>query len=105
MAFAGYETVEIPIALAHLYQDMAISPMIVLKNYALTQVYPHIQKYEAETRYFETKYGCKFSDFQAKLAALENAENFTWEDDALDWEFAVENFRLWQRRAEEVEQA
>lgn len=105
MAVAQHEIVNIPATLAHLYQDMAISPVILLKNYALTQIYTHIQKYQVESRYFETKYGCPFAEFQAKLAALENAENFEWEDDALDWEFAVENLQLWKQRAEEVEQS
>ena len=105
MAVAQYETVNIPTALAHLYHEMAISPMILLKNYALTQIYTSIQKYLVESRYFETKYGCSFAEFQAKLAAMDNAEHFEWEDDALDWEFAVENLRLWEQRAQEVEQS
>ncbi len=105
MAVARYETVNIPIALAHLYHDMAISPMTLLKNYALAQIAALLQKYQVENRYFETKYGCPFAEFQAKLAAQDNAENFEWEDDALDWEFAVENLRLWEQRAQEVEQS
>lgn len=28
---------------------------------------------------------------------MENEENFEWEDDLMDWEFAVENLSVWQR--------
>lgn len=100
MAQVAYETVQIPGMLLHLYQEMAISPVNLLKNYALTQIYPQIQKYETEKRYFERKYGCQFQEFQANVAQMEQAENFEWEEDLMDWEFAIENLHLWQSRAQ-----
>ena len=29
---------------------------------------------------------------------MEKEENFEWEDDLMDWEFAFENFRYWQKK-------
>lgn len=74
-------------------------PLMLLKNYALTQIYTHIQKFEAENRYFEHKYGYPFEAFRAKVEGMENVENFEWEDDLLDWEFAATNLELLKNRA------
>lgn len=105
MASIVQQSLEIPAALANLYQELAISPVMLLKNYALTQIYTILQKYEVENRFFESKYSCKFVEFKNKIEAMENEEDFEWEDDLMDWEFAVENLNLWQQRAAEVEHA
>jgi hypothetical protein len=103
MAFVTHEKLEIPTSLANLYQEMAVSPIMLLKNYALTHIYTMIQKYEVENTYFEKKYGCTFQEFKTKVERMENEENFEWEDDLMDWEFAVENLVVWKHKAEEVE--
>ncbi len=99
MASIAYKTLEIPAALAHLYQELAISPEMLLKNYALTHIYAMVQKYEVENTYFEGKYRCGFFNFQAKIEAMAAEENFEWEDDLLDWEFVMENLNLWAKKA------
>ena len=94
MASIVRQSLDIPVTLANLYQELAISPVILLKNYALTQIYTLLQKYDVENRTFEDKYGCGFAEFKAKIDSMENDENFEWEDDLMDWEFAVENMKL-----------
>ncbi len=97
------QSVEIPAALANLYQELAISPVMLLRNYALTQVYTMLQKYSAENTYFKNKYGCEFPEFQAKVDRMEDEECFEWEDDVMDWQFAVENITFWQQKGKEIE--
>ncbi|MDR4507418.1 MAG: hypothetical protein MRJ65_04120 [Candidatus Brocadiaceae bacterium] len=75
----------------------------LLKNYALNLVNGKIQKYEVEKSCFEKKYGQSLEDFRRKLDAMENEENFEWEDDLNDWEFAVENLKYWKRKASELQ--
>ena len=96
-------TMSIPETLSKLYTEMAISPLVILKEYALTHIHTTIQKLDLENRSFEQKYGCTFHEFQARLEAMENEENFSWEDDLMDWEFAKENLTLWTKRKEELE--
>ncbi len=94
---------EIPDALVRLYKDMSVSPVMLLKNYALTYISGIIQKFDIENRSFEQKYRCTLAEFQTQLDAMEDEENFEWEDDVMDWEFAVENLRLWTQRKIETE--
>jgi len=82
---------EIPDTLKNIYREMEVSPVGLLKNYALNLVYSKIHKYETESMYFEKKYGCAFEEFKHKVEGMKNEENFEWEDDLLDWGFAVEN--------------
>jgi len=34
---------------------------------------------------------------------MRNVENFEWEDDLMDWEFAVENLELWRKKVQEID--
>lgn len=94
---------EIPDDLMNIYQEMEVSPVGLLKNYALNLVNSKIHKYEAEKSCFEKKYGQSLEDFRRKVDAIENEENFEWEDDLNDWEFAVENLKYWKRKAAELQ--
>ncbi len=97
------EKFEIPDKLKNIYRDMEISPVGLLENYALNLVYSKIHKYEAENMYFEKKYGCVFEEFKHKVESVKNEENFEWEDDLVDWEFAAENLKYWQKKAQELQ--
>ncbi len=103
MISTANEKIEIPDSLADIYRDMAISPLILLRNYALNHVHTMIHKYEAENIRFEKKYGCLFHEFKSKVDGMENDENFEWEDDLMDWEFAAENLSLWRKKLEKIE--
>lgn len=92
------KTIEIPESLSEIYKEIAISPINLLQNYALNHIRSKIQKYEAEDSYFIRKYSCNFKEFKSKIETMENEENFKWEDDLMDWEFAVENLIFWQKK-------
>jgi hypothetical protein len=92
------ESVEIPKFLLTFYQEAAISPADLLRNYALNHILSKIHKYEAEDNHFRKKYSCNFEDFKIKVESMQDEENFEWEDDLMDWEFAVENLAVWKRK-------
>lgn len=97
------EKFKIPDTIENIYREMEISPVGLLKNYALNLVYGKIHKYEAESRYFEKKYVCTFEEFKHKVDSMQDEEKFEWEDDLMDWEFAAENLTYWQKRAREIQ--
>ena len=39
-----------------------------------------------------------FREFEVRIENMENEENFEWEDDLMDWKFAVENLIYWQKK-------
>lgn len=96
------DNLEISGLLKSIYKEMEISPVGILRNYALNLVYSRAHKYEAENMHFEKKYGCKFSEFKQKIESMKNDENFEWEDDLMDWEFAVENLKYWQEKIQDI---
>ncbi len=89
---------KIPDELMDIYQEMEISPVGLLKNYALNIVCGKIHKYEIKNVCFEKKYGQSLEEFRRKIDVVENEENFEWEDDLKDWEFAIENIKYWKKR-------
>ena len=93
---------EIPEILTGIYKDMEVSPVGILKNYALSLIHNKLSKYEAENKFFEKKYSCSFEDFKNKIEAMEEEENFEWDDDFLDWKFAAENLICWKEKLQEV---
>lgn len=94
--------IEVPELLLNIYKDTAIQPLVLLQGYALNLAQGKIHKYEAEDARFRKKYSCDFQKFRADIEAMENEENFEWEDDLMDWEFAVENLSVWRKREQEV---
>jgi len=94
--------IEIPTSLLSIYQEMAVSPVDLLKNYALGVIRNKIVKYETEDRDYRKKYACDFEQFKARLTAIENEENYEWEDDLMDWEFAVTNLQIWRGKEQMV---
>jgi len=95
------EGFEIPEKLRSLYKIMEVSPVGILKNYAMNLIYGKISKYEVENRTFEKKYRCSFEEFKKKIEYVEE-ENFEWEDDFMDWRFASENLLYWKKQMDEI---
>ncbi len=103
MSTLSKENLEISDTLKNIYREMEVSPVGLLKNYALSLIYNKIHKYEAESMYFSKKYGCTFEEFKHKVDSMKGEERFEWEDDLMDWEFAAENLIYWQKKAKEIQ--
>ena len=95
-------SVSIPAALSKVYQEMHLSPVELLKDYALSQIQARIQKYEAEASFFATKHESSFEAFRERIESMENQEEFEAEDDLMDWEFAVVSLDYWKEKAREI---
>ncbi|MBC8179840.1 hypothetical protein H8E88_01835 [candidate division KSB1 bacterium] len=93
----------IPEAINKFYSEMQMSPEYILKGYAISAIYSKIDKYKSESNLFERKYKCDYHQFKNRIEAMENKENFKWEDDLMDWQFAVENINYWQFKLKEIE--
>ncbi len=93
-----YTKIDIPKPLLNIYQEMAMFPVDLLKNHALNMIRNKITQYKTEDMVFRKKYSCDFDKFKARIRAMDNEENFEWEDDLMDWEFAVTNQQLWRRK-------
>ena len=96
------EDFEIPDILKNIYKEMEVSPVGLLKNYALNLIYSKIHKYEIENRCFEKKYHCSFKEFKHNVESMKDKEDFEWEDDLADWTFAVESSKYWQKKVQKI---
>jgi len=96
------KVIEIPEELINIYKNMDLSPIQILKNYAIHIIYNKISKYEAEINFFRNKYLCSFEELITKTKDMKNEENMEWDDDLLDWEFATENFKYWQEQLKSI---
>jgi hypothetical protein len=92
----------LPANLKKIYGELDISPVSLLRNYALNHIFAKIQKYEAESMVYERKYRDTFEAFKEKVESMENEEDFAREDDLMDWEFVVANLKYWREKAHEL---
>jgi len=67
-----------------------------LKEHALLLGLAKISRYEAECARFEKKYGKSFDEFSTELERRHESEDFSQEDDLLDWGFARTALKWWQ---------
>lgn len=74
-----------------------------IKNQALLMLMAKIEKFEAEKKYFESKYHQPFSEFKGEMEKSDATENFAKEDDYLDWRFATEAIDKLKKQKQELE--
>lgn len=60
------------------------------KKHAWLILSGRIAKYEAECNFFINKHNCDYLNFEKKISTKSNDENFSEENDLLDWRFAFE---------------
>jgi hypothetical protein len=68
----------------------------ILREHAILTIMTKLSRYEAECALYEKKYDASLESFLSKLEQKLNSENFTEEDDLLDWEYA-NSARNWWR--------
>ena len=76
-----------------------------VKNQTLLILMAKIEKFEVESRQFEVKYDMPFKKFQIKIEKLQSDENFSEEDDYLDWRFVTESINRLVKQKQELEYA
>ncbi len=80
-----------------LYEEIGLSPIEPLRLYAEKYIKKKILRYENEVKFYERKY-------KATLEEMKNChgEDFDFEDELMDWEFAWENLRYWQNKLKQL---
>ena len=76
-----------------------------VKNQALLMLLAKTDKYEIEIKNFEKKYRMDFETFKNRISDIKGKEEFTEEDDYLDWRFAYEALNELRKRKQELEYA
>lgn len=76
-----------------------------VKSQTLLILLAKIEKYEAEAKRFEKKYGTDFEHFKKKIDAQKDREVFEEEDDYLDWRFSLEALSTLRKQKQELEYA
>ncbi len=99
-----YESIQIPQTMGEVYRELKISPQSLLQQYITSAVYGKINKYEAETLFFEKKYSSTYEAFSKKVNSMINQENYEWDDDLMDWEYAQEALLRWKQKLNAVKQ-
>ncbi len=74
----------------------------VLKTHATLLALSKISRYEAECALFEVKYNESLDSFGNRIQALKNHENFSEEDDLMDWQFASRARQWWSEKLKEL---
>ncbi|MFQ5707717.1 MAG: hypothetical protein ACE5HO_09730 [bacterium] len=90
---------EMRTTIRQIFKDAGISSEYeALVDRALLITLGKITKYKTEIDQFQKKYQTTFEDFEKRLLNQKNDENFEVEDDFLDWRFAEEALRIWEKR-------
>jgi hypothetical protein len=76
----------------------------VFREHMILQAFSKISRYQAECRLFEKKYGAPLDNVK-QSKQHEGMEDFTLEDDLLDWEYAQTALMWWQAQLREFRNA
>lgn len=72
---------------------------------SLTVALAKMSQYERECARFQHKYNESLPSFKARVENMIGQEDFAWEDDLADWEFAEQALALWKGRGEVLRRA
>ena len=74
----------------------------ILREHAILTIMTKLSRYEAECALYEKKYDASLESFLSKLEQKLNSENFTEEDDLLDWEYADSARNWWHMKMKDI---
>ncbi|PIU64350.1 MAG: hypothetical protein COS84_08505 [Armatimonadetes bacterium CG07_land_8_20_14_0_80_40_9] len=77
----------------------------VVDSFTIMIVLSKIDKYKSECAKYEKKYDCSLDALKSRIEKMEGEEEFEIEDDLMDWEFAENAKKLWQKRLEVLNSA
>jgi hypothetical protein len=90
-------------AIQTVLQKTAQTEQGIVREHLVFQALSKISRYQAECALFERKYGRPLSAMQQSTAA--QTEDFSLEDDLLDWEYADSALQWWQSCLQEFQRA
>jgi hypothetical protein len=61
-----------------------------------------LEQYQGECDFFRNKYRLSFEEFECIVHTGNGQENFEYEQDLEDWEFAIHAREWWRSRVEEL---
>lgn len=79
-----------------------------LKVYSIRQCRQRVRKAAAKIAAYGQKYHCAYTEFERAVQTDEGflkrveAQSPLWEEDAMEWEYWVEEHRAWQSRLEAI---
>lgn len=74
----------------------------LLQGWALMASMAKLEQFEGECEFFRNKYRLPFEEFERTVHAGNGQENFEYEQDLEDWEFAMPAREWWRSRVEEL---
>ncbi len=83
--------------LLELYEEMGLSPEEPLRAYISQYIKKKIQRYENELRFYERKYNATLEEMKRC-----HGDDFDFEDELMDWEFALESLRFWKEKLKKI---
>ncbi len=87
---------------SEIIQKTGQSEAAIVREHLLLIALSKRSRYEAECALFEKKYGQPLEGFQQGVRTKCGEEDFTQEDDLLDWVFVDAALKWWQAQVEEL---
>lgn len=88
--------------------DPEIVAASALRRYLVDVCWQRIEQAERHIAEYEQKYGADYKTFNYRISTdqifLEatNQNNPTWEADAIEWDYRIEELQTWQQRLEKI---
>ena len=74
-----------------------------IRDWALDVALSKLEKYKAESDFFEKKYGMNLKEFESFLHKEKGSEDFEKEEDIEDWEFSFKALKWWEKKIKELQ--
>ncbi|NBC84473.1 MAG: hypothetical protein GVY19_13990 [Bacteroidetes bacterium] len=87
------QTIEIDDNIAEILGKENLNPGNILKEYLMMDLLSKREKYDQQVQKMELKYKNSFENTEQEVHSKKNSEDFTIEDDLMEWEFAVESLK------------
>lgn len=74
----------------------------VVREHVILVGLSKVSRYEAECAGFKKKYGENLNSFQTRIEKQKHTEDFSQEDDLMDWQYADAALKWWRSQIEEL---
>ncbi len=79
-----------------------------LRRYLVDICWQRIEQAERQIAQYEQNYGSDYATFKQRIGTSEasseaaNQDHPTWEDDAIEWVYRIEESQAWQKRLQKI---